>query len=45
MRQKHNHILPGFFHNNDNESKTLKSVQCYREEYKRVDEYLNKQGA
>ena len=45
MRPKHTDILTGFFHNDENESKTLKSVQCYREEYKRVDEYLNKHPA
>ena len=42
MRPKHTDILTGFFHNDESESKTLKSVQLYREEYKRVDEYLNK---
>jgi len=42
MRPKHNDILTGFFHNADGEAKTTKIVQLYREEYKRVDEYLNK---
>ena len=42
MRPKHTDILTGFFHNDESESKTLKSVQWYRAEYKRVDEYLNK---
>ena len=32
MRPKHTDILTGFFHNDESESKTLKSVQCYREE-------------
>jgi IS5 family transposase len=41
MRQKHNNILTGFFHNEE-ETKTLRIVQQYREEYKRVDEYLKK---
>ncbi|MCL2709491.1 MAG: hypothetical protein FWE95_01305 [Planctomycetaceae bacterium] len=42
MRPQHTDILTGFFHNDESESKTLKIVQDFREEYKRVDEYLNK---
>jgi len=40
MRPKHNDILTGFFHNEEDEAKTTKIVWQYREEYKRLDEYL-----
>ena len=46
MRQKHRDMLPGFFHNDplndENETKTLQIVRQFREEYKRVDEQLQK---
>jgi len=42
MRQKHRNMLPGFFHDNENETKVLKIVQAFREEYKRMDEQLTK---
>jgi IS5 family transposase len=40
MRQKRNNILPGFFH--DDEDKTLKIVKQFREEYKLLDDLLQK---
>ena len=42
MRQKHKNILPGFFTDDENETKTPKIVRLFREEYKRLDEYLKK---
>src|SRR5215469_18436290 len=42
MRQKHNNIFLSFFQDNDSETKSLKIVRLFREEYKRVDEYLKK---
>jgi len=41
MRHKHNDILTGFFHEDD-ETQTIRIVQLYREEYKRLDEILKK---
>jgi hypothetical protein len=42
MRQKHRNILPGYFHDDENETRTLKVVLDFREEYKRFDEQLQK---
>jgi IS5 family transposase len=42
MRQKHRNMLPGFFRDDENETKVLQIVQLFREEYKRIDEQLTK---
>jgi IS5 family transposase len=42
MRQKHRNMLPGFFRDDENETKVLKIVQAFREEYKRIHEQLQK---
>ena len=46
MRQKQQDILPGYFHDNhlndDDETKSLQIVRRFREEYKRVDSFLQK---
>jgi IS5 family transposase len=42
MRQKQQDILSGFFHDDDNENKTLQIVRQFRDEYKRIDDQLQK---
>ena len=47
MRQKQRVILPGFFHNGENSThenfiKVPQAVLQYREEYRRIDEQLQK---
>jgi len=42
MRQKQNIMLPNFFQNDESETKTPKIVWQFREEYKRLDNYLEK---
>ena len=42
MRQKHNNMLPGFFSDNEHDAKTPQIVQLFREEYKRLNDILQK---